>query len=115
MAASITKEIYMERFHPLNGDAPKLRAQFEVTLDSVYVAGGEAVDFTAGGEIDAVESVSIDSFDNGAVGGYAFGWDLSASKIVVFNSGTTDALFNEAGADDLSAVVVVCTVIGTIA
>lgn len=122
MAATIDDQVYLERFHQLRGDTPLLRAQYVVTMDTAYPTGGEAVDFTAGGEFGSVLSVSVDNVDvTDGVVGYMASWDLSASKFIINealaadDSGSVNAPFPEAGVDDasLANISITCTVIGT--
>lgn len=108
MAATITTQHYLERFHQLNGDSPKLRAQFTVTLDSSYPTGGEAVDFTAGGEFSAIDTVQVEST---SANGYVPQWD--GSNILMYEAGADAAALDEVAATtDLSAETVLCTVVG---
>ena len=110
MAASITTEHYVRRFHTINGSAAKLEAVYEVTLDSSYLTGGEDMDFTDSGVFTTIDFVKVEtaSFD-----GYIPQYDLATASIVMFEAGTASAPIDEVdSAEDLSAVIILCTVVG---
>lgn len=81
----------------------------EVTLDSSYPTGGEAVDFVAAlGWNSLTGLVSINST---AATGYVPQWD--GSKILMYEAGADAAALDEvANTTDLSAETMTCLVIG---
>ncbi len=110
MTAAITTEHYRRRFHTLTGDSPKLEAVYEVTLDSSYLTGGEDMDFTDGGEFSSVDFVKVES---ATFTGYVPQYDLATASIVMFEAGAAAAPLDEvASTTDLSAEIVLCTVVG---
>jgi hypothetical protein len=111
MAASITKEHYIRRFHTLKGDSPMLEAVYEVTLDASYLTGGEDMDFTDGGEFATVAFVKVEST---TFTGYVPQYDLATVSILLFEAGADAAALDEvASTTDVSAQIVLCTVVGT--
>lgn len=96
-------------------DGPRRIRLVEVTLDSSYPTGGEALTAAdlALQQIDAV-------FTTGGEDGWLVTWDQSALKLIAYGTGTATAtaganiaqLGEAPSAADLSAVNVFCLVIG---
>ena len=113
MAATINAEFARWKTRDVVGADEKQFALYQVILDGVYVAGGEAADFTALAPFSAVDAVFILGWDGGETStGYVVEWDESASKFKVFESGADGSLLDEVGADDLSAVTINVLVLG---
>lgn len=73
----------------------------DVTFDASYASGGEALAASDLG-LGAILFLQIEDSGDGNVVQY----DRAAGTLKVLNSGTTDAVLNEAGADDLQTKVV---------
>lgn len=110
MAAAITTEHYLRRFHTVNGASVKLEAVYEVTLDASYLTGGEDMDFTDDGIFTTVDFVKVES---ATFTGYVAQYDLATASILMFEAGADAAALDEvANTTDLSAEIVLCTVVG---
>lgn len=81
-----------------------------VTFDSSYASGGES--FTPA-LVGLSEFLWVGpSPDANALEGNIVVFDYTAQTLMVLGSGTTDAVLNEAGADNLSTLVVRVLVLG---
>jgi hypothetical protein len=83
----------------------------QITFDSVYPTGGEAVSLATLG-LDVLENLDITNIDAGSSTSYAAAWNKSktAPKVLVFigdyNNGTDGPFIEAAASADLSALVV---------
>jgi len=110
MAAAITTEHYVRRFHTINGSAAKLEAVYEVTLDSSYLTDGEDMDFTDSGVFTTIDFVKVES---ATFNGYVPQYDLATASILMYEAGADAAALDQvAGTTDLSAEIILCTVVG---
>lgn len=94
---------------PLAGGTAGLRETIKTfTFSNSYTTGGEALS-PAGCGLSEILHVSA-----GPTGGYLFGYDYTAHKLLAFRSGgATAVLTEETATTDLSAVAVRVAVIGT--
>jgi hypothetical protein len=83
----------------------------EVTLDSSYPTGGEAIDFPAAlGWNSLTGLVSVNST---SATGYVPQWDSGNAKMLMYEAGADAAALDEvANTTDLSAETMTCLVIG---
>ncbi len=86
-----------------------------VTPDSAWADNGESFtpDMVGLQTISAVFCPTIQDLDSDTSVAYIAAWDSVDSVLKLYNSGTTDAGFNEASADDLSAYPFQVLVFGT--
>ena len=96
------------------------KARGTITFDTVYVANGEAADFTstaimtgAGGAFTTVqECIVTNNSVLAADAGLMCTYDNTNKKFFLFESGADGAALDEIGADDVSSVVVAFQVTG---
>lgn len=75
-----------------------------VTFDSSYASGGESLTPSDVGMSEFLAVIPLP--DANALEGNIPVYDYTAQKLMVLGSGTTGAVLDEAGADDLSTLVV---------
>lgn len=76
---------------------------FDITFDSSFADEGESLTAADCG-LSRIDHVSCETAYNMTADlGYLLAYNHATSKLVAFNGGTTDAPFEEAGTDDLSA------------
>ena len=113
MAATINQEFARWTSRDVVGATAKQFGLYQVILDGTYVAGGEAVDFTALAPYTTVDAVFIMGHDSGVASlGYGVDYDESAGTIRVFDCGADGDPLDEVGAIDLSAFTVNVLVLG---
>lgn len=83
----------------------------EVTLDSSYATGGEAVAFAT--VLDWYSVTGVLALQSSSANGYVPQWDSSADKIVMYEAGADAAALDEvANTTDLSAETITALVVG---
>ncbi len=113
MAVTINAEYARWVSNDVVGGSVKQFAIYELLMDSVYVDGGEIVDFTSLAPFSAVDAVLLLGWDSGsATVGYVVEYDKAVGGIRVFDCGADGDPLDEVGAIDLSAMTVNVLVIG---
>jgi hypothetical protein len=112
MAATISEEYWRDLGRPMSHTVEKYWGVFQVTLDSSYPTGGEALDFTSLSDFSAVDLVV--PLNSSSANGYVPQWDAANSKLLMYEAGADAAALDEvADTTDLSAETIVVMVFGT--
>lgn len=102
----------IDRALPLTG-TKKVYVTARVTFDSSLAAGGESLTAAMLG-LSSIDILLV-SLDAAALPGYSVQYDYTAATLEGFESGTADAAFNEANADDWSTMIARVVAIGDVA